>query len=190
MATRRAAAGNQPLFRALPVSGEYAFRSSSIEVPRDVVRYPTTRSTFRSPGTPARIVQGDYADGLQGGPDYWAVQTDGGMLNLHDSASTGAPVVDHALPMAHPCATLAAAWPKGADGAVSPPCPIPVSKAGWRVISWSKAAAKARHAASRHDPRSGRATDAWFPAPPITPPDTVDCVRNADAAAAKLRFWR
>lgn len=40
-------------------------------------------------------VQGDFADGLQGGPDYWQVQTASadGTLLLHAQPSIGAPVV-------------------------------------------------------------------------------------------------
>ena len=45
-------------------------------------------------GTAGAVVQGDFADGLEGGPDYFRVQTTGnGTLNLRASASAGAAVV-------------------------------------------------------------------------------------------------
>jgi len=43
-------------------------------------------------GETGEAVEGDYADGLQGGPDFWRVQADGG-LKLHDAPSTGSPVL-------------------------------------------------------------------------------------------------
>ena len=44
-------------------------------------------------GDLAETVTGDYADGLQGGPDFYKVTTEGGDLNLRADVSTGAPVL-------------------------------------------------------------------------------------------------
>ncbi|WP_425038066.1 SH3 domain-containing protein [Primorskyibacter sp. S187A] len=45
-------------------------------------------------GALGEVVQGDVADGLQGGPDFWQVATrNGGPLNLRAEPSTGAKVV-------------------------------------------------------------------------------------------------
>ncbi|MCV2868470.1 SH3 domain-containing protein [Defluviimonas sp. WL0002] len=44
-------------------------------------------------GETGPVVTGDYADGLQGGPDYYAVQTTGGGLNLRAGPSAGAGLV-------------------------------------------------------------------------------------------------
>lgn len=45
-------------------------------------------------GTPSAPVQGDFADGLEGGPDYFEVVTSGaGMLNLRKSPSAAAATV-------------------------------------------------------------------------------------------------
>lgn len=45
-------------------------------------------------GATGEVVQGDYADGLQGGPDFWQVATPGGgTLNLRAEPSSGAGVV-------------------------------------------------------------------------------------------------
>ena len=41
----------------------------------------------------AAPVEGDYADGLEGGPDFLRVETSGGVLNLRTSPSATAPVV-------------------------------------------------------------------------------------------------
>jgi len=41
-------------------------------------------------GALAPVVEGDFADGLQGGPDWWQVATQGGPLNLRAGPSTGA----------------------------------------------------------------------------------------------------
>ncbi|MCE5974272.1 SH3 domain-containing protein [Sinirhodobacter sp. WL0062] len=49
-------------------------------------------------GTTGAIIDGDFADGLAGGPDYYAVRTatPGGSLNIRESASAGAPVLGQA----------------------------------------------------------------------------------------------
>ncbi len=44
-------------------------------------------------GETGDVVQGDYADGLQGGPDYFRVNTSGGPLNLRAGPSAGAGLV-------------------------------------------------------------------------------------------------
>lgn len=80
----------------LPLSGEYAI---SVFLYRNAARRGEVSDytlDISITGETGAIVQGDYADGLQGGPDFWEVQTDGGMLNLHDSASIGAPVIGRA----------------------------------------------------------------------------------------------
>lgn len=43
-------------------------------------------------GDTGAVVQGDFADGLQGGPDLWEVRLNdpGGILNVHNGPSTGA----------------------------------------------------------------------------------------------------
>ncbi|MCV2877789.1 SH3 domain-containing protein [Sedimentimonas flavescens] len=49
-------------------------------------------------GTTGAIVEGDFADGLAGGPDYYAVRTamPGGSLNIRQSASAGAEILGQA----------------------------------------------------------------------------------------------
>jgi hypothetical protein len=48
-------------------------------------------------GETGETVQGDFADGLQGGPDFFAVRTSGGSLNIRSGPSTGARVVARVL---------------------------------------------------------------------------------------------
>jgi hypothetical protein len=77
----------------LPLSGEY---SVSVFLFRNAARRGDTSNyslDISIAGETGDIVQGDFADGLQGGPDFWVVQTDGGVLNLRQSASAGAGVV-------------------------------------------------------------------------------------------------
>ncbi|GHC54096.1 SH3 domain-containing protein [Neogemmobacter tilapiae] len=77
----------------LPTSGEYGL---SVFLYRSAARRGET-STYRIKlsvsGDTGEVAEGDFADGLQGGPDFWAVQTSGGPLTLRAEASTGAGVV-------------------------------------------------------------------------------------------------
>lgn len=78
---------------ALPISGEYTV---SVYLFRNAARRGDTSEytiDFSITGEPGETVQGDYADGLQGGPDYWAVQTGGGPLNLRQEPSAGADII-------------------------------------------------------------------------------------------------
>jgi hypothetical protein len=51
--------------------------------------------TLAVTGATGATVQGDFADGLQGGPDFWQVKTasSAGQVNLRDAPSTGAAVL-------------------------------------------------------------------------------------------------
>ncbi len=76
----------------LPTSGIY---SVSVYLYRSAARRGESAEftlDISITGEPGEIVQGDFADGLQGGPDFWRVQASGG-LKLHDAPSTGAPVL-------------------------------------------------------------------------------------------------
>ena len=46
------------------------------------------------------VVQSDFADGLQGGPDFWKVTTVGGRLNLRLKPSAGAEIIGKLRPEA------------------------------------------------------------------------------------------
>lgn len=79
----------------LPTSGDYTvlvylYRSAAR---RDEVSDYTLEISIE--GETGAVVQGDFADGLQGGPDFWAVRTSasGGKINLRASPSTGAAVL-------------------------------------------------------------------------------------------------
>ena len=78
---------------ALPLSGEY---SVSVYLYRNAARNGEVSDytlEVSITGETGEIVQGDFADGLQGGPDYWAVETGGGTLNMRQEPSAGAGIV-------------------------------------------------------------------------------------------------
>lgn len=73
----------------LPVSGFYTV---SVYLYRNAARRNETSNytlDLSITGATGEVVQNDYADGLQGGPDYWRVRASGG-LNLRAAPSTGA----------------------------------------------------------------------------------------------------
>ncbi|WP_342070018.1 SH3 domain-containing protein [Yoonia algicola] len=74
----------------LPLSGEYTVAISMMHsgARRDEISDYTL--TISISGGKGAIVQKDYADGLQGGPDFYLVVTAGGSLNLRADPSTGA----------------------------------------------------------------------------------------------------
>jgi hypothetical protein len=78
----------------LPVSGEYAV---SVYMMRNAARRDETSNymiAISIEGDTGATVQADYADGLQGGPDFYRVATSGGgSLNLRGNPSSGADVV-------------------------------------------------------------------------------------------------
>jgi len=77
----------------LPYSGEYTV---SVYMMRAAARR-NERSDYTLDisitGETGAIVRGDYADGLQGGPDFFEVRTTGGKLNLRAGPSGGAALV-------------------------------------------------------------------------------------------------
>jgi hypothetical protein len=76
----------------LPASGVY---SVSVYLYRSAARRGETsnyRLDISVTGATGAVVEGDFADGLQGGPDYWRVNAGGG-LRLRDAPSMGARVL-------------------------------------------------------------------------------------------------
>jgi hypothetical protein len=74
----------------LPLSGEYKV---SVYMLRSAARRGERSDytlTISISGETGAIVQGDYADGLQGGPDFYKVVTAGGTLNLRARPSLAA----------------------------------------------------------------------------------------------------
>lgn len=75
---------------ALPLSGEYTV---SVYLMRSAARRSETSDytlTISISGDTGVVVQGDFADGLQGGPDFYQVATSGSTLNLRAGPSLGA----------------------------------------------------------------------------------------------------
>lgn len=76
----------------LPASGTY---SVSVYLYRNAARRGEASAytlDIAISGKTGATVQGDYADGLQGGPDFWRVTAAGG-LNLRSGPSSGASVI-------------------------------------------------------------------------------------------------
>lgn len=76
----------------LPTSGEYTI---TVFLYRNAARRGEQADytlDISIAGDTGPAVQGDYADGLQGGPDFWRVDAGTG-LNLRDAPSTGARIV-------------------------------------------------------------------------------------------------
>lgn len=98
----------------LPASGEYTV---SVYMMRSAARRnevaPFTLDVSVT-GAPGAQPQADYADGLQGGPDFWRVLTSdpAGQVNLRAGASAGAAVV-MALPNGQPLRNLGCRMAEG-----------------------------------------------------------------------------
>lgn len=78
----------------LPTSGVYTV---SVFLYRNAARDGETADytlDLSITGAAGAVVEGDFADGLAGGPDFWQVATTGGgTLKLHSEATTGSPEV-------------------------------------------------------------------------------------------------
>ena len=77
----------------LPASGEYTV---SVYMMRSAARRDEVSDymiAISIEGETGDRVQADYADGLQGGPDFYKVATSGGTLNLRSGPSSGASLV-------------------------------------------------------------------------------------------------
>ncbi|KQB95907.1 hypothetical protein AL073_14695 [Loktanella sp. 1ANDIMAR09] len=75
---------------ALPLSGDYTV---SVYLMRSAARRGEVSDytlTIGISGDTGAVVQGDFADGLQGGPDFYQVATSGSTLNLRAGPSLGA----------------------------------------------------------------------------------------------------
>ncbi len=78
---------------ALPASGVYTI---SVYMMRSAARRNEASDytlEVSVTGELEDVVRGDYADGLQGGPDFWRVSTGGDALNLRSGPSAAAGVI-------------------------------------------------------------------------------------------------
>ncbi|MGB3313426.1 MAG: SH3 domain-containing protein [Albidovulum sp.] len=141
-------------------------------------------------GQTGAVVQGDYADGLQGGPDFWEVRLSDpvGSLNVHDGPSAGATTIGRFRNTAvlrnlgcrmnegrRWCEVMATA-PRGITGWV----------AGDFLIESAGEGLATQLPDMIPVPQSN--TDALVPGTSYHATGTISCVRSADAAMQDCPF--
>ncbi|MGA9252111.1 MAG: SH3 domain-containing protein [Roseobacter sp.] len=172
----------------LPVSGEY---SVSVYLYRNAARRGETSDytlDFSITGETGEIVQGDFADGLQGGPDYWAVRTSGGTLNLRESASAGAGLVTR-LANGTPLRNLGCRMAEGRRWCRVATLSDPGFE-GWVAGDFLVEGSGQGAATQLPDmiPVPADSEDAVVPGTAYHATGSVECVRRADAVAQSCAF--
>jgi hypothetical protein len=173
---------------ALPLSGEY---SISVYLYRNAARRGETSDytlDISITGETGEIVQGDFADGLQGGPDYWAVRTSGGTLNLRESASAGAGLVTR-LANGTPLRNLGCRMAEGRRWCRVATLSDPGFE-GWAAGDFLVEGSGQGAATQLPDmiPVPADSEDALVPGTAYHAIGSVDCVRDADAPAQSCAF--
>lgn len=79
-----------PQMLVLDQSGTFRISVQNISPETVTIAHIPFRVDVNLSGELAQVVQGDYADGLQGGPDFFVVKTKGGRLNLRAQPSLAA----------------------------------------------------------------------------------------------------
>lgn len=174
----------------LPTSGEYTvlvylYRSAARRGERSDFTLDVAIMGERS-----EILQGDFADGLEGGPDFFEVRTAsaGGQINLRNGPSTGSPV-----------ATVA----RNGEILRNLGCRMNEGRRWCRVATTSGSAIEAWAAGDFLFESSGTAGavtqlpdmvpvpsggDALVPGTPYNATGMISCVRNADAPMQDCAF--
>ena len=172
----------------LPVSGEYGV---SVFLFRNAARRGDTSDytlDISILGETRDVVQGDFADGLQGGPDYWAVQTGGGTLNLRENASAGAGIVTK-LANGTPLRNLGCRMAEGRRWCRVATLSDPGFE-GWAAGDYLVEGSGQGAATQLPDmipvPSSG--SDALVPGTEFNATGMVDCVRDMDAPVQSCTF--
>ena len=173
---------------ALPLSGEY---SVSVFLYRNAARDGEVSDyslDISITGATGAVVQGDFADGLEGGPDYWAVRTSGGPLNLRASASSGAGVVVSLL-NGTPLRNLGCRMAEGRRWCRVATLADPGFE-GWAAGDFLVEGSGEGVATQLPDmvpvPEGG--TDAMVPGTSYNATGMVECVRDADAPVQSCAF--
>lgn len=161
----------------LPSSGEY---SVSVYLYRNAARRGETANftlDISITGGGGAVVEGDFADGLQGGPDFWAVALSdpGGTLNVHQGPSTGAPTIGR-LPNGAILRNLGCRMNEGRRW-----CNVTATAPGG-ITGWA--------AGEFLVESSGGATDgdALVPGTDFNATGTIPCGRSADAPMQECAF--
>lgn len=169
---------------ALPLSGLYGI---SVYLYRNAARGGESASyklDVSIEGQPAKTLQRDFADGMQGGPDFFAVKvSEGGELNLRAEPSTGSAIVEKV-----PNGTvLRNRGCRAAEGRIW--CKV-ATLPGQRTIGWAandylvEGAAPASGAL----PRDTRSYDALVPGTPYHATGEIACSRGDTGAKQSCTF--
>ena len=161
----------------LPTSGTY---SVSVYLYRNAAREGQTSNyslDISITGETGAIVQGDFADGLQGGPDFWEVRLSdpAGSLNVHDGPSAGAPTIGR-LPDTAILRNLGCRMAEGRRW-----CEVEATAPGG-ITGWVAGEFLVESSAGVTD------GDALVPGTPFNATGTISCVRSADAPVQDCAF--
>jgi hypothetical protein len=174
----------------LPASGVY---SVSVYLYRNAARRGETASyrlDIAITGETGAIVQGDFADGLQGGPDFWEVRLSDpvGSLNVHSGPSTGTPTIGR-FPNTAVLRNLGCRMNEGRRW-----CQVEATASGgitgWVAGEFLAESAGGGVATQLPDmiPVPGGSPDALVPGTPYHATGTLPCVRSADAPMQQCEF--
>jgi hypothetical protein len=161
----------------LPASGVY---SVSVWLYRSAARRGETANftlDISITGATGAVVQGDFADGLQGGPDFWEVTLSdpNGTLNLHEGPSTGSPTIGR-LPAGATLRNLGCRMAEGRRW-----CNVRATAPGG-MTGWVAGDFLAESSGSATD------GDATVPGTGYNATGTLPCVRSADAPMQDCAF--
>ncbi|TCO68288.1 SH3 domain-containing protein [Rhodovulum euryhalinum] len=174
----------------LPTSGVY---SVSVYLYRNAARRDETANyslDISITGQTGEVVQGDFADGLQGGPDFWEVRLGDpvGSLNVRNGPSTGAATIGR-FPNTAILRNLGCRMNEGRRW-----CKIeataPGGITGWVAGEFLAESGGAGVATQLPEtpPAPAADTDALVPGTPYHATGTIACVRGADAALQDCAF--
>lgn len=172
----------------LPASGEYGlsvFLYRNAARRGEIANYQIKLSVTGSTGD---VVQGDFADGLQGGPDFWAVRTGGGPLTLRAAASTGAGIVTR-LANGTPLRNLGCRMAEGRRWCRVATLSDPGLE-GWAAGKFLVEGSGEGAATQLPDmiPVPEASGDALVPGTPFHATGMIDCARNARATLQSCTF--
>lgn len=172
----------------LPSSGEYTI---NIYLYRSAARRGETANytlDISITGDTGSVVQGDYADGLQGGPDFFMVQTSGGGLNVRSEASAGAQVLAM-LANGTPVRNLGCRMAEGRRWCHVATLSDPGIE-GWAAGVFLVEGSDPGVMTQLPDavPVQGETTDALVPGTNFHATGQIDCVRGADAPSRLCDF--